>query len=232
MFGRKKAPSAVKQKRRWFFKVENIADAEEAIKIGYQTFYALAAIQAVVLAGLYIFSNVAVANFLDPMLMLVLAWFIDHKKSRTAAVMLGMYTVLIAISTLGNRMGVNLTGGFGGKNIVLAALALYGIYKGLQGTFKYHNFVENKVIIKNVWKMTGLFFLYNFIALGILVSVSLADPRLEQGFWGYGEGAFSDDVVGAAMMLCIFLASVGTAFRILPWTKNKPLIASKSADAH
>ncbi len=110
MFGRKKTSSAVKQKRRWFFKVENIADAEEAIKIAYQTFYALAAIQAVVLSGLYIFSNVSVANFFDPILMLVLAWFIHHKKSRTAAVMLGMYTVLIAIITLGNRMGVNLTG--------------------------------------------------------------------------------------------------------------------------
>ena len=80
--------------------------------------------------------------------------------------------------------------------------------------------------------MTGLFFLYSIVALGVLVSVSLTNPRLEQGFWGYGEVAFSDNVVGAAVMLPIFLALAGTAFRILPWTKNKPLIAIKEAVAH
>jgi hypothetical protein len=39
----KQASSAVKQKRRWFFKVVDVADAEEAIKIGYQIFYAKSA---------------------------------------------------------------------------------------------------------------------------------------------------------------------------------------------
>ena len=231
MFGRKKASSVTKPKRRWFFKVENIADAEEAIKICYQTFYALAAIQAVIFSFLYIMSDVSVLSYFDPILMLILAWFIDHKKSRTAAVMLGMYAVPIAVITLGNRLGVNLTDGLGGgKNIVLSALALYGMYKGLQGTFKYHDLVEDEVIVKNVWKMTGLLFLYNIVALGILLSVSLTVLILGQGL--FGPDQFSDEAVGGMLFLCIFFASAGTAFRILPWTKNKPLIAVKNSDAH
>ena len=187
-------------------------------------------------AGIYIFSDVSVLNFFDPILMLVLAWFIHDKKSRTAAVMLGMYTVLIAISTLGNRIGVDLIGGFGGKNIVLAALAVYGIYKGLQGTFKYHELVENEVIWGNVWKMLGLSLLYNILGFGILILITYLPltfpPGVEQCLWGYDESAFCDDVFGGVTMLSIFLASAGTAFRVLPWTKNKPLIAIKKVDAH
>lgn len=231
MFGRKKSSSAVKQKQRWFFKVENAADAEDAIKICYGTFYALAAIQAVVLTAFYFISNTSVSNLFDPVLMVSLAWFVHHKKSRTAAVMLGMYAIPIAIITLGNRAGVDLTGGFGGRNIFLAAFALYGAYKGLQGTFKYHRFARHEVITKNVWKMIGLFFLYNIVAVGILVSVTLAVPALEQGFWGYGESAFSEDVVGGVLILCIFIASMATVFRVLPGTKDKPLIGAKTSDA-
>lgn len=236
MLGKKKVSSTSKKKQRWFFNVESIADAEEAIKIGYQTFYALAAIQAVVLVGVYIFSNGSIFSFFDPILMFLLAWFIDHKKSRTAALVLGMHTVLVAIVTLGNRIGVNLGGGFGGTNIVLAALALYGIYMGLQGTFKYHKIVGSEVITKNVWRMTGLFFLYNavfnVVLFGIFISVSLANPLFWEKLFGYGEDAFPDEVLGVAMMLCILFASAGTVFRVLPGTKNKPLIAIKNADAH
>ncbi len=216
MSGRNKTPSVAKPKRRWFFKVETVADADEAIKICYQTFYALAAIQAIILGGFALFTGTSFVNFFDPVLMLVLAWFIHHEKSRTAAVMLGVYTVFIALSTFGNRIGIDIIGGFGGKNIVLAALALYGIYKGLQGTFKYHRLVGNKVIGKNVWKMAGILLLYYVLVFGILILIS---------------DSFSDDALGFVGLLCIFLVSAGTAFRILPWTKNKPLIARTSSSA-
>ena len=215
-------------KRRLFFKVENVADADAAIKICYQIFYLLAAIQAVLIVTL--FAGASYLNFFDPVLMLILAWFIHHKKSRTAATILGIYTIFIAVLTFGNRMGIYL-GGFGGKNIMLALIALYGIYKGVQGTFRYHQLVKHEVIWRNVWKMLGLTFLYNIVFLGILMLVPL-HPNLEQKVWGYGEDAFSDEVIGGAGILCILLASAGTAFRVLPWTKNKPLIAIKKVDAH
>jgi hypothetical protein len=140
MFGKRKESSGTKQKRRWFFKVDTIADAEEAIKISYQTFYTLAAIQAVVFFALYIFFNGSALNLIDPIIILVLAWFIHHKKSRSAAVILGFYTVIIAIITLANKIEMNSGLNRGGRNIVLVAIALYAIYKGLQGTFKYHRF--------------------------------------------------------------------------------------------
>ena len=115
MFGRNKASSATKAKRRWFFKVENVADADEAIKICYQTFYALAAIQAVLFGGLWFAGSIPTDNLIDPVVILILAWFIHHKKSRTAAIILGIYAIYIAVITFGNRIGMNLGGG--GKNI-------------------------------------------------------------------------------------------------------------------
>lgn len=232
MFGRIKTSQAVNKRRRWFFEVKNISDSEDAIRNCYQIFYFLAAFQAVMLSVTYVFHTASISNFIDPIFILVLAWFIDHKKSRTAAVMLGIYALLTAIITLENRMGLGLSGGFGGKNILLAAIALYGIYMGLIGTFKYHNLVQDKVIKENVLKMTGIGLIYNILFLGLFMLITVLFPSLEQRFWGYGPGAFSDDVVGGAMILCVVLASAGTAFRILPWTKNKPLIAIKDAEAH
>ncbi len=158
--------------------------------------------------------------------MLLLAWFIDHKKSRTAAVLLGVGTVYVFVNTLGNKIGIQIVpDGLDGKNIILATLALYGIYKGLQGTFKYHQLSNNKVIGKNIWKMLGLFLLYNTLAFGIFILIALYLKLQQQEFWRYVHEDFSNDAVDGTLMLCMILVSASTAFRILPWTKNKPLVA-------
>ena len=226
MFGRKERPAVAMPVRRWFFKVYNVADANEATKICRQVFYAVAAIQAIIIVSFALSGGAPLTYHFDPVLMLLLAWFIDHKKSRTAAVVLGLGTVYVFLLTLGNKIGIQIvSGGMGGKNIILTILEIYGIYKGLQGTFKYHHLSNNKVIVKNVWKMLGLFLLYNVLVFGTYIMIALYLRLQQQEFWRYVHEDFSNDAVGGAVILCMILASASTAFRILPWTKNKPLVA-------
>ena len=211
-----KASAEAKQKRRWFFKVENVSDAEEAMKACYQTFYAIAALQAAILVTLhYLGKNVGIATVIDPVAAFALAWFVHYKKSRTAAVLLGMYALGCTLITLGNRAGVNTGDEVGGRNLLLAVLAIYAAYKGLQGTFKYHSLTGTRIVGKNIVKMSALWVLYNVAAISLII-IALAETELRYG-------RFPEDVVGGALILCILIISAGTAFRILPWTRNKPL---------
>lgn len=226
MFGRKKRPSVAMPVRRWFFKVYNVADANEATKICRQVLYAVAAIQAIIIVSFVLSGGAPLTYLFDAVLMLLLAWFIDHKKSRTAAVVLGLGTVYVFLLTLGSKIGIQIvSGGMGGENIIFAILAMYGIYKGLQGTFRYHYLSNNKIIAKNAWKMLGLFLLYNVLVFGIYIMIALYLRLQQQEIWGYVYEDFSNGAVGGALILCMILVSASTAFRILPWTKNKPLVA-------
>ena len=226
MFGGNNTPSAWRPTHRWFFTVGRIAEANEATEICCRILYAVAAIQTVVLVTSSYTLDTPLTYLFDPALQLLLAWFIHHKKSRTAAALLGAGTVYVFLLTLGSRIEIHIVpGGMGGRNIILATIALYGIYKGLQGTFRYHQLSNSKIIGKNVWIMSGLFLLYNGLVFGIFILISLYLRLRQQEFWGHGDEAFSNDAVGGVVILCMLLASASTAFRILPWTKNKPLVA-------
>ncbi len=229
MFGENKMRSAWRPTHRWFFTVGSVADANEATEICCRILYVVAAIQTIILVASSFTSNTPLTNLFDPVLQLLLAWFIHHKKSRTAAALLGAGTVYVFLLTLGSRIEIQIVpGGMGGRNIILATIALYGIYKGLQGTFRYHQLYNSKVIGKNVWIMLGVFLLYNGLVIGIFMLIYLYLRLQQQEFWGHGDEAFSNHAVGGVVMLCMLLASASTAFRILPWTKNKPLVARTS----
>ncbi len=226
MFGGNYTPSAWRPTHRWFFTVGSVADANEATEICCRILYAVAAIQTVIFVTYSFTSDAPLTNLFDPVLQLLLAWFVHHKKSRTAAVLLGAGTVYVFLLTLGNKIEIQIApGGVGGRNIILATIALYGIYKGLQGTFRYHKLSNSKIVSNNVWIMSGLFLLYNGLVFGIFILISLYLRLQQQQFWGHGDEAFSSDAVGGAVILCMILVSASTAFRILPWTKNKPLVA-------
>ena len=82
MFGGNKMRSAWRPTHRWFFTVGSVADANEATEICCRIIYAVAAIQTIVLVASSFTSNVPLANLFDPVLQLLLAWFIHHKKKQ------------------------------------------------------------------------------------------------------------------------------------------------------
>jgi hypothetical protein len=130
--------SGTKPRRRWFFKVENMTDAKEAMKIGYQAMYGLAVMQAITV--FYAISDASLLSLLDPVFVLILAWSVHHMTSRVAAGLSGAYFLLALIQVLQNITAVNAFGQRRGivGSLILTVLALYGAYKALQGTIKYH----------------------------------------------------------------------------------------------
>lgn len=130
------------QKRRGFVTVVTLEDAREAMNIAYQTFFGLAAIHAVMLVVLAALSEGDLTNLGNPILMVALAGLIRLRQSRTAAICLMTYALFAAYLTTMARVGMPLGGFLSGSNVMLAALAVYGAYKAVRGTFTYHSIVE------------------------------------------------------------------------------------------
>jgi len=210
---------APKPKRRWFFKIQTIDDAEYAMKIAYQCFYALAILQAIVLGLFLAFDNEVTGplNLFDPALLAFLAWMIQARQSRTAAVVSLVYSVFIVFITLSAFTGTPIPGTFGGKNIFLAAIAVYAAYMGIQGSFKYHLLRGSRVNRIKLAKKAGLTTLYVVAVFALIVFlIVFAAP---EAIWGTPEQQISDDALGAIVLLPMFVTIIFGALGFLPGTK-------------
>lgn len=177
MFGRKKEG---KPKQRWFFKVENLDDAHAAMKIAYQVFYTLAALQGVILGALMAFSDLHPSNLGDPILMVFLASLIHLRQSRTAATILLIYSIFIGSVTLMSRLGIPHFF-FGGKKRHLGSFSnLWGVLWN-SGHFQISCAIENCSHLEKRLYPNGR---HN----GLLVS--LFSSRNSLGFWDRGRRSF------------------------------------------
>ncbi|MCH7935707.1 MAG: hypothetical protein IH994_01280 [Proteobacteria bacterium] len=231
MFGQKK--EGKKKQRwffRWFFKVESLDDAHDAMKIAYQTFYALAAIQGVIIGFLAVLWNTPATNLADPVFMVFLAWLIHLRQSRTAATLLMIYAIPIGFLTLMSRLGIPHDFSFGGKNIILAALAIYGAYKGIQGTFKFHALSKTEVIWKNVLIQTGIITIYVVLCIVVVFLMSFV-PAFEPYFWGTGaQEPLPDEILGFIVLTPGAAVIVAGVFRILPGTRTREIVLRDQSD--
>lgn len=211
MFGKKKEGN---KKHRWFYKVESLEDAQEAMKAAYTSFYAIAGIQTLVILFLGTTSDTnLLTHLLDPIFMVFMALLIQLRQSRTAAVLLLVYSIYIGLITMMARFGAPI--GVGGKNVVLAIMAIYGAYKGVQGTYKFHVFSKTRTIWKNTFKQTGIIAAYS-ISYFVIISLLTIVPEVE---------ALSDNVLGSIILIPVFAIILLGSFHILPGTRNLVLVA-------
>ena len=119
--------SGDKSKRRWFFPVKSLKDADEAIRIAWEAALALAVLQGILHAFLILYSGKYSANVFDSFFLVGLGWAIRYRRSRTAAVILLVYSLFVGFITLSARIGTPVAGSEG-KNIILAALLIYASY--------------------------------------------------------------------------------------------------------
>jgi hypothetical protein len=209
---------------KWFFPVNDLEAANKAIKTAYQSAFALAAIQALIIGGLSIFSNPALAiNLTDPIFLAAIGYVLYLKPSRFAAVCLFLYSILIAYVTFAARAGIE-TSGFGGKNIFLALLLIYAGYQGLVGTFKYHKYSETSLNPKAVIKITFITALYSVVSL-FLIMVPMFIPQTEQYFMG-----MSDDTLGIIILIPPILAIFLSLLGFLPFTKKISFVTESKAN--
>lgn len=214
-----------KKKRRWFFRVETIEDANEAMKIAYQSFLALAAIQAAAVLFLSFVGSTSLANLGDSLLMVALAYLIKLRQSRLAAVLLLAYSLLIGFLTASARLGVPLTD-LGGRNVILAGLAVYAAYKGTQGTFKYHRLRTAFVSWRNASIVSLVTIVYGILIYAVLF-IATIQPSIEPIVWGYGPEAIDESLLGLLILTPLALLLVAIGFRVLPGTRSFPIVMSE-----
>ena len=201
------------KKSKWFFSVTDTDSANNAIKIAYQTAFALAAIQAVVIGFLSWSNHALSANLADPLFMVSIGLVLRNRPSRFAALTLFLYSIFIAYVTFAARAGIS-TGGFGGKNIILAVLFLYAGYKGVQGTFGFHRIHNTRTSIKSILFLSAIIFGYTILVTAIYIGAMFI-PQLERMFEN-----ISESLMGTLWMVpvvtVIFLGTLG----LLPGTKK------------
>ena len=209
------------KKYRWFFSVTDIDSSNEAIKIAYQTAFGMAAIQAVIIIFISL-SNPSVAiNLADSVFMAALGVIIKVRKSRISALGLFIYSLFIAGSTLANKVGIP-TGTFSGKNIILAVLLVYGAYKGVQGTFKYHQFIGTSINLMKLIKLSLIVAGYVILVTGLYFGAMVL-PQFESFFL-----SISDSLLGILWIAPVLTVVLLGAAGLLPGTRNSNLTNTKN----
>ncbi|KOR32923.1 hypothetical protein TI05_04230 [Achromatium sp. WMS3] len=211
------------KKSKWFFPVTDTDSAKEAIKMAYQTAFALAAIQAV-LVGFLSWSNPALAvNLADSLFMVALGLILRNRLSRFAALTLFLYSIFIAYFTFAARAGIA-TVGYGGKNTILAVLFLYASYKGVQGTFGFHRIHKTRTNIKSILFLSAIIFGYTILVTAIYIGVMLI-PQVESTFEN-----MSESLMGALWLVPVITVILLGTLKLLPGTKSIKVV--QDADKH
>lgn len=212
-----------KIKARWFFPVRTEEDAIKAIKIAYKAIVTFAVIQALILTGYMLYIGTLNKNILDPAFMLGLAWALRARKSRTVAVVLITYSVVIAFVTLAASVDLPLTE-FGGRNLIVAIIFIYASYKGVQGTFAYHRLTNAKVRVNNVLILCAA--IIGYIAFStFLTSVIYLAPALET----YASTLPENSLVFIWLVFSVVFVFFG-GLRKLPGTKHLNTLTPGSHD--
>lgn len=120
-----------KRKLTLFSKIRDFDDAQKMTKDAAYGFYVLAALQG----GIGFF--LAPSMLIDAAIIALLAFFLHKFKSRIAATLLFLLSLLIIFSTFQNKMG---GGGEGGNNVILALIALGMGIRAVEAAYKYHKY--------------------------------------------------------------------------------------------
>ena len=115
-----------KKKNGLFSKIETRDDALKAVRDCAGGFFVVAAIQGVL--GAILFPSMII----DALLIAVLAFIIRQWHWRFAAVVLLLMSLVIVVTTVGNRIGATSQGG---GNIYLAVLMVLVAFRSVQATF-------------------------------------------------------------------------------------------------
>lgn len=210
-----------RKKTRWFFPVKTPRDALDAIKIAYRATFAVAGIQAIALSLLMWSAGRWNQDIAGPFLMVALGWGLKTRQSRTAAIALLLYAMLLSFATLAALVGAP-SPGVGGRNIGLAILFLFASYKGVQGTLGYHRLRRTSTKVRNLAWLCLATFLYAMLYTAALLSL-LSVPNVGEKLFQLLESNFGLLWLVPIMVIC-FLGG----FRYLPGTKRLVVVTMDS----
>jgi len=117
------------RKKSLFSRIETREDALKTVRDAAIGFFVLAGLQ-----GLAAFL-LAPALLIDATLLLLLGGILMRWRSRTAAILLLLFSMLEGIVTLLNRLGLMSQGG---TNVLLAVIMIIAAVRAVEATFKLH----------------------------------------------------------------------------------------------
>lgn len=132
------------KRRRYFFKVESLEDAKDAIKISSHACLAVAIFLVGLAAMPYVFAA-SVEGYqpaytivfpfrpFDSLPLIVLTPLVYYRQSRIAAMGLMMFALYFATTVL-----TVVSPFYDGRIYVIAAVTMYGAYYGIVGTLNFH----------------------------------------------------------------------------------------------
>lgn len=176
--------------------------------------YALAGLQAVLLAVIAWSTGVLDADLLDPLVPLIGGYFLGRRKSRAVAVTLMAYALGTAATTIANKLDLY---GHGGTNVLLALFVLLWGWRGIRATWIHHQARGNPVAWARVAAVSGAGATCAVLVfLVVVVGAVVADWDLE----------------GALFGVAVLLAPLaGLILVMAPLTRRYPFVAAEPAAA-
>lgn len=130
----------------------------------------------IAMAGLtFVFSLLIQQFFIllpDVIFMTLLALLLKKYQSRTIAMIIFLYSLLLSVITFGNKLNLSYAKDFGGgTNIFLAVIFVYIAFKTMQATFKLYKFKNYTISWKNFLFKTIIFIIL-FLIFGFLAIIA------------------------------------------------------------
>ena len=135
---------------KWLFEpIKNESDAIQVLGSISKLWYFMSVLYGIIGLVLIVINKLSGAFIFDVLICLYGGYYLLNQKSRTFAIFLFSYALLITILTIMSNIGVY-TEGMGGKNIILALSMVAMGYRGVWATYVYHRSVNSKISWKNV----------------------------------------------------------------------------------
>lgn len=176
-------------KSKWFFPIETQDDACQAIRIAYRIVFVFAVMVLIAQIIFYFVDDRISADMFDPVFLTVLGLVLRSRSSRLVALTLFAYSILVGAITLMARLGHPITE-YSGRNVFIAAIFIYGCYKGVQGTFGYHRVCESRILPVQILKLSVIIFgyviLWNILFFALFLFPSFVElfAALDDGWQG------------------------------------------------
>ena len=180
----------------WNRRFDNIEDCEIFIKEAHWFLIAM--------AGLTFVFSILIQQFFillpDVIFMTLLALLLKKYQSRTVAIVIFLYSLLLSIITFGNKLNLSYAKEFGGgTNIFLAVIFVYIAFKTIQATFKLYKFRNYTISWKNFLIKTFIFIiLFLIFSFAVVIASVFVQNETILGLLVY-----------IAIFLAIFIAYAG-----------------------
>ncbi|TGL64237.1 hypothetical protein [Leptospira sarikeiensis] len=191
-------------------KIESVQEAEEFLNFSSKILFCIGILQGILFA--FLLGSLSTFYF-DPLLMFVFGLVIRFSRSRTASVLLFVYSSIIFIAT--GLSLLEIIGGVGNNPILALALFLVSI-RILYASFKFHFLMKSIFVWKNIWIRNLISIVFAFVTSVILFIFFV--------FLSRSIGIIQlNNVQGEILLFSFPILYILLLLPFFPWAKKRPM---------